>query len=71
MPGVANELGALNLNEQMPQRPVTPEAAPPAYASPLPNGWEEKRDATSGQVYYVNHNDQTTSWTRPVAHGRR
>ena len=32
---------------------------------PLPPGWE--RDVTAeGQVYYLNHNDQTTHWDRPL-----
>ncbi|XP_043934900.1 E3 ubiquitin-protein ligase NEDD4 [Protopterus annectens] len=31
----------------------------------LPPGWEEKQD-TKGRVYYVNHNDRTTTWNRPV-----
>ncbi|GMH51021.1 hypothetical protein TrST_g8569 [Triparma strigata] len=32
---------------------------------PLPAGWEMKMTA-QGQPYYVNHNTQTTQWTRPV-----
>ncbi|KAL7677376.1 hypothetical protein ACOME3_003612 [Neoechinorhynchus agilis] len=32
---------------------------------PLPNGWEERRDAT-GRVYYVDHATRTTSWTMPT-----
>mmetsp|Transcript_35566 Transcript_35566/g.111263 ORF Transcript_35566/g.111263 Transcript_35566/m.111263 type:complete len:352 (-) Transcript_35566:1776-2831(-) len=31
---------------------------------PLPPGWEERVHA-SGRVYYVNHNDKTTTWDRP------
>uniref|UniRef100_A0A7S1XXG6 WW domain-containing protein n=1 Tax=Phaeomonas parva TaxID=124430 RepID=A0A7S1XXG6_9STRA len=33
---------------------------------PLPEGWEERTDA-SGRTYYVDHNTQTTQWTRPTA----
>ena len=32
---------------------------------PLPGGWEEKY-SPDGRVYYVNHNTQTTQWTRPM-----
>uniref|UniRef100_A0A3B4FJ17 E3 ubiquitin-protein ligase n=1 Tax=Pundamilia nyererei TaxID=303518 RepID=A0A3B4FJ17_9CICH len=31
----------------------------------LPPGWEERKDA-KGRTYYVNHNNRTTTWTRPV-----
>ncbi|XP_039626187.1 E3 ubiquitin-protein ligase NEDD4a isoform X1 [Polypterus senegalus] len=31
----------------------------------LPPGWEEKQDS-KGRIYYVNHNNRTTTWTRPV-----
>uniref|UniRef100_A0A7N6BXX8 E3 ubiquitin-protein ligase n=1 Tax=Anabas testudineus TaxID=64144 RepID=A0A7N6BXX8_ANATE len=31
----------------------------------LPPGWEEKWDS-KGRRYYVNHNTQTTTWTRPL-----
>uniref|UniRef100_A0A7N8XLF6 E3 ubiquitin-protein ligase n=1 Tax=Mastacembelus armatus TaxID=205130 RepID=A0A7N8XLF6_9TELE len=31
----------------------------------LPPGWEEKWDS-KGRRYFVNHNTQTTTWTRPV-----
>jgi E3 ubiquitin-protein ligase NEDD4-like len=31
----------------------------------LPEGWEE-RTADDGKIFYVNHNDQSTHWTRPV-----
>ena len=54
--------------------PPPPAAAapppPPTYNQvmgppPLPPGWEEKVDPSSGKTYYVNHNDQTTHWDRP------
>ena len=31
---------------------------------PLPQGWEQRVDA-NGKIYFVNHNDQTTTWTDP------
>lgn len=41
---------------------------PPAYAAPpLPPGWEERWDQTSNRPYYVDHNNGTTTWDRPVA----
>jgi len=32
---------------------------------PLPPGWEELKDPSSGKLFYVNHNKQTTTWDRP------
>lgn len=31
----------------------------------LPAGWEQRVDARSGRVFYVNHNLRTTTWTDP------
>ena len=31
----------------------------------LPEGWEMKIRPKDGKIYYVNHKDRTTSWTRP------
>ena len=31
----------------------------------LPNGWEAKIDKTSNRVFYVDHNNKTTSWEHP------
>ncbi|XP_019738476.1 E3 ubiquitin-protein ligase NEDD4-like isoform X6 [Hippocampus comes] len=31
----------------------------------LPPGWEERKDG-KGRTYYVNHNNRTTTWTRPI-----
>uniref|UniRef100_A0A8C0L6U6 E3 ubiquitin-protein ligase n=1 Tax=Canis lupus dingo TaxID=286419 RepID=A0A8C0L6U6_CANLU len=37
-----------------------------AHTTPgLPSGWEERKDA-KGRTYYVNHNNRTTTWTRPI-----
>lgn len=33
-------------------------------------GWEERKDA-KGRSYYVNHNNRTTTWTRPIVQVRR
>lgn len=33
--------------------------------SDLPEGWEERTDA-SGRKYYIDHNRKTTQWDRPV-----
>ena len=36
-------------------------------ANTLPEGWIECTDPNSGQIYYVNEIDNTTTWERPVA----
>lgn len=36
----------------------------------LPPGWEERKDA-KGRTYYVNHNNRTTTWTRPILQVRQ
>lgn len=36
----------------------------------LPPGWEERKD-TKGRTYYVNHNNRTTTWTRPILQVRQ
>ncbi|KAM8876009.1 E3 ubiquitin-protein ligase NEDD4-like isoform 1-T1 [Synchiropus picturatus] len=46
------------------EHPVNPVLLPTSAG--LPPGWEEKRDS-KGRRYYVNHNSQTTTWTRPVS----
>lgn len=38
----------------------------PAYdEATLPLGWERKTDPKTGRVFYVNHNEHTTSWLHP------
>lgn len=32
---------------------------------PLPPNWEERRDPSSGTLYYVNHDTRKTCWERP------
>lgn len=36
----------------------------------LPPGWEERKDAKA-RTYYVNHNNRTTTWTRPILQVRQ
>ncbi|XP_016530233.1 E3 ubiquitin-protein ligase NEDD4-like [Poecilia formosa] len=44
----------------------SPSAASYTLTTPgLPPGWEERKDA-KGRTYYVNHNNRTTTWTRPI-----
>ena len=31
---------------------------------PLPYGWEQGVTA-AGEIYFINHNDRTTSWNDP------
>ncbi|XP_069767013.1 E3 ubiquitin-protein ligase NEDD4-like isoform X4 [Narcine bancroftii] len=45
------------------EQPVLPFLLPTLTG--LPAGWEEKKD-DKGRTYYVNHNNRTTSWTKPV-----
>ncbi|XP_017263159.1 E3 ubiquitin-protein ligase NEDD4-like isoform X2 [Kryptolebias marmoratus] len=48
------------------EEPMSPSAAPYTLTTPgLPPGWEERKDA-KGRTYYVNHNNRTTTWTRPI-----
>ncbi|XP_067827629.1 E3 ubiquitin-protein ligase NEDD4 isoform X3 [Heptranchias perlo] len=45
------------------EQPMLPVILPTSTG--LPPGWEEKKD-DKGRVYYVNHNNRTTTWTQPV-----
>ncbi|XP_035996173.1 E3 ubiquitin-protein ligase NEDD4-like isoform X13 [Fundulus heteroclitus] len=48
------------------EEPMSPSAASYALTTPgLPAGWEERKDG-KGRTYYVNHNNRTTTWTRPI-----
>ncbi|XP_056147171.1 E3 ubiquitin-protein ligase NEDD4-like [Lampris incognitus] len=45
---------------------MSPSAAAYVMTTPgLPPGWEERKDA-KGRTYYVNHNNRSTTWTRPI-----
>ena len=45
--------------------PMATATATPVSSYTLPPGWEQ-RVHTDGRVYFLNHNDKTTSWTPPV-----
>uniref|UniRef100_A0A8I3MK31 E3 ubiquitin-protein ligase NEDD4-like n=1 Tax=Canis lupus familiaris TaxID=9615 RepID=A0A8I3MK31_CANLF len=48
------------------QAHLPPPSVAYAHTTPgLPSGWEERKDA-KGRTYYVNHNNRTTTWTRPI-----
>ncbi|XP_054612589.1 E3 ubiquitin-protein ligase NEDD4-like isoform X8 [Dunckerocampus dactyliophorus] len=55
------------VSDQAQAPPLTsPTATPFNLTTPgLPPGWEERKDA-KGRTYYVNHNNRTTTWTRPI-----
>ncbi|XP_037401882.1 E3 ubiquitin-protein ligase NEDD4-like isoform X4 [Pygocentrus nattereri] len=44
---------------------MSPSAVYAATTPGLPPGWEERKDA-KGRTYYVNHNNRSTTWTRPI-----
>ncbi|CAJ1070706.1 E3 ubiquitin-protein ligase NEDD4-like isoform X3 [Xyrichtys novacula] len=45
---------------------MSPSGTPYSLTTPgLPPGWEERKDG-KGRTYYVNHNNRTTTWTRPI-----
>ncbi|KAI4882871.1 hypothetical protein NFI96_013091 [Prochilodus magdalenae] len=47
------------------EEPMSPSAVYAATTPGLPPGWEERKD-TKGRTYYVNHNNRSTTWTRPI-----
>ena len=54
--------------------PMTEEREPvivraPSAKDPLPTGWEERFDPSSGRMFYIDMINQTTSWTRPAPEG--
>ncbi|XP_067279731.1 E3 ubiquitin-protein ligase NEDD4-like isoform X2 [Pseudorasbora parva] len=44
---------------------MSPSASYALTTPGLPPGWEERKDP-KGRTYYVNHNNRSTTWTRPV-----
>ena len=50
------------------QRQLEPptSAEEPAVPPPLPPGWSEHVDPSSGQPYYYNSSDGSTTWDRPL-----
>uniref|UniRef100_A0A3B5A4S8 NEDD4 like E3 ubiquitin protein ligase n=1 Tax=Stegastes partitus TaxID=144197 RepID=A0A3B5A4S8_9TELE len=78
VPGPSSALGQLSnrlrsssmtdgVSDQAQAPPLTsPSATAYSLTTPgLPPGWEERKDA-KGRTYYVNHNNRTTTWTRPI-----
>ncbi|CAN9504288.1 unnamed protein product [Ophioblennius macclurei] len=75
--GVSDQAQAPPLTSSQPRRtraqtvsggeePTSPTATAYTLTTPgLPPGWEERKDA-KGRTYYVNHNNRTTTWTRPI-----
>jgi hypothetical protein len=54
------------MQSTQPVQPVQPVVLPNYVVQiPLPPGWEERKDPTSGRTYYVNHKDKATSWQDP------
>ena len=51
---------------QIQSQPAQP-AQPAPAESKLPPYWEERKDATTGKIYYVNLVTRTSQWERPVA----
>uniref|UniRef100_A0A3B1JZF4 E3 ubiquitin-protein ligase n=1 Tax=Astyanax mexicanus TaxID=7994 RepID=A0A3B1JZF4_ASTMX len=47
---------------------MSPSTVYAATTPGLPPGWEERKD-TKGRTYYVNHNNRSTTWTRPILQG--
>nr|XP_030138408.3 NEDD4-like E3 ubiquitin-protein ligase WWP2 isoform X1 [Taeniopygia guttata] len=53
------------------EEPASGPSVPPARAlalDALPPGWEQ-RELPNGRVYYVDHNNKTTTWERPLPPG--
>nr|XP_021324698.1 E3 ubiquitin-protein ligase NEDD4-like isoform X12 [Danio rerio] len=44
---------------------MSPSASYALTTPGLPPGWEERKDP-KGRTYYVNHNNRSTTWTRPI-----
>ena len=65
-------------DDGMPAVASTPAPAPAAApkpkqkaaAAPLPEGWKEYVDKSTGKSYYHNASTSTTTWERPAASGR-
>lgn len=81
VPGPSSALGQMSnrlrsssmtdgVSDQTQAPPLTsPSATAYTLTTPgLPPGWEERKDG-KGRTYYVNHNNRTTTWTRPIVQG--
>uniref|UniRef100_A0A3P9J8U0 E3 ubiquitin-protein ligase n=1 Tax=Oryzias latipes TaxID=8090 RepID=A0A3P9J8U0_ORYLA len=63
---LSNRLRSSSMTDGVSDQAQSPSAAAYTLTTPgLPPGWEERKDA-KGRTYYVNHNNRTTTWTRPV-----
>ena len=69
---------SMRRTDTAPTPPAAPVAEPPPPApapapanepevAPLPPGWEERVDPTSGRSFFVDLVNKTTSWERPAA----
>ncbi|XP_050948579.1 E3 ubiquitin-protein ligase NEDD4-like isoform X5 [Labeo rohita] len=52
-------------DQAQPPTPTSPSASYALTTPGLPPGWEERKDP-KGRTYYVNHNNRSTTWTRPI-----
>uniref|UniRef100_A0A3B3D8Q5 E3 ubiquitin-protein ligase n=1 Tax=Oryzias melastigma TaxID=30732 RepID=A0A3B3D8Q5_ORYME len=63
---LSNRLRSSSMTDGVSDQAQSPSAAAYTLTTPgLPPGWEERKDA-KGRTYYVNHNNRTTTWTRPI-----
>lgn len=51
--------------DQAPVPPPPQATAAAGKAAPLPKGWEEAKDPSTGNVYYFRRDSGETTWTRP------
>uniref|UniRef100_A0AAQ5Y332 HECT-type E3 ubiquitin transferase n=1 Tax=Amphiprion ocellaris TaxID=80972 RepID=A0AAQ5Y332_AMPOC len=67
VPGqLSNRLRSSSMTDGVSDQAQSPSATAYTLTTPgLPPGWEERKDA-KGRTYYVNHNNRTTTWTRPI-----
>ena len=65
MPRVEPVASSTPVSPLNPTSPLTTMSAPLDTLSTLPPGWEA-RLTPDKRMYYVNHNTQTTTWTRPA-----
>ncbi|KAM6300430.1 NEDD4-like E3 ubiquitin-protein ligase WWP2 [Aegotheles albertisi] len=70
---VTPALPALPSSGEAEEAAASGSGAPPARAAvpaldALPPGWEQ-RELPNGRVYYVDHNNKTTTWERPLPPG--
>jgi len=59
----AESLGLVEVQSIAPVPPQKPPGAPPS--APLPEGWTEELDPTSGRKYFYNAKTGESVWVRP------